>query len=110
MVLAELSGGVSQRFERLGDRDIPLLQPDRRAGCAHLGQAGADRRLSGDERGTAGRATVLRVVVGEGHAFFADAVDVGRHVADDAMGVAADVGLPDVVAEDDENIGLFGLR
>jgi hypothetical protein len=40
---------------------------------------------------------------------FADTIDIGRHVADKTVGVAADVCLADVVAENDENVGFFGL-
>ena len=69
VVLAELAGGVAERLEQLGDGRVFLLQADRGAGHADLGQAGADRILAGDEAGAAGGAALLRVVVGEGHAF-----------------------------------------
>ena len=54
--------------------------------------------------GPAGGAGLLRVVVGEGHAFVEDAVDVGRAVAHHAAGVVADVRLADIVAEDDDDV------
>ena len=60
------------------------------------------------------RATVLRVVVGEHHAFAGDAVDVGGSIAHQAERVGTDIGLPDVVTVDDEDVGpcwlLLGLR
>ena len=56
--------------------------------------------------GAAGRAALLGVVVGEHHAFPGDAVDVRRAVAHHADRVGADVGLADVVAEDDEDVRL----
>ena len=71
MVLAELAGGVAERLEQLGDGRVFLLQADRGAGHADLGQAGADRVLAGDEARAAGGAALLGVVVGEGHAFLA---------------------------------------
>ena len=40
MVLAELAGRVAERLQRLGDRDVAILQADRRTGDADLGQAG----------------------------------------------------------------------
>ena len=74
-----------------------------------LGQAGADRVLAGDERGAAGRAALLAVVVGEGRAFVGDAVDVGRAVAHLAAVVVADVPPADVVAPEDEDVRLAGF-
>ena len=56
VVLAELSGGVAERLERLGDRDVAILQPDRRAGNADLAEAGAQAHLTGDEGRAARRA------------------------------------------------------
>ena len=106
MVLAELSRRIAQRLERLGDGDVAVLQADRSAGRADLGQAGAQAGLAGDERRAARRAAVLRVIVGEHHAFLGDAVDVRRLVAHHAERVGADVGLADVVAEDDEDVRL----
>ncbi len=60
------------------------LEAQRGAGQAHLGQAGAQTVLAGDERGAPRRAALLGVVVGEDHAFLGDAVDVGRPVAHQA--------------------------
>ena len=78
VVLAELAGGVALRLEQFGNRRVFLLQPQRSARQADLGQAGAQAGLAGDERRPAGRAALLGVVVREHHAFLGDAVDVGR--------------------------------
>ena len=110
MVLAELAGGIAERLERLGDGDVAVLQADRRAGNADLAQAGAQADLAGDEGRAARRAAVLGVVVGEHHAFLGDAVDVRRLVAHQPAGIGADVGLADVVAEDDEDVRLRRAR
>ena len=59
VVLAELAGGVAERLEQFGDGRVFLLQADRGAGHADLGQAGADRVLAGDEAGAAGGAALL---------------------------------------------------
>ena len=80
--------------------------PSGRAGQADLGEAGADRRLAGDEGGAAGGAALLAVPVGEQRALLGDAVDVGRPVAHHAVVVGADVELADVVAPDDEDVRL----
>ena len=61
MVLAELAGGIAERLEQLGDRRVFLLQPERGARQADLGQAGAQAGLAGDERGAAGGAALLGV-------------------------------------------------
>src|SRR5215472_17826898 len=59
VVLAELAGGVAQGLQELGDGGIFRLQTELRAGKSYLGEAGADRRLAGDEGSAPGRATLL---------------------------------------------------
>ena len=107
VVLAELAGGVAERLEQLGDGGVFLLQADGGARHADLGEAGADRVLAGDETGAARRAALLGVIVGEGHALMADAVDVLGGVAHHAKTVAADVPVADIVAPEDEDIGFL---
>ena len=107
VVLAELAGGVAERLQELRDRRIAVLQPDRRGRCPDLGEPGAQRRLTGDERRSPRRAALLGVVVDEHHAFLGDPVDVRRLVAHQAVRIGADVGKPDVVAEDDEDVRLL---
>ena len=65
VVLAELAGHVALRPQQRGDRRVFLLHALGRARQADLGQAGADRRLAGDEGGAAGGAALLAVPVGE---------------------------------------------
>ena len=110
VVLAELAGHVALRLEQTGDGRVFLLHAFGCAGQSDLGQAGAHRRLAGDERGAAGRAALLAVPVGEDGAFFGDAVNVGRLVAHHAHVVGADVELADVVTPDDQDVGLVGCR
>ncbi len=81
MVLAELAGGVAERLHDIGDARIVRPEPELGARQADLRQAGADRRLPGNEGGAAGGAALLAIPVGEHRAFFGDAVDVGRPVA-----------------------------
>ena len=106
VVLAELAGHVAERLEQLGDGRVGLGQAFRCARQADLGEAGADGRLAGDERRASGGAALLAIPVGEQRAFLGDAVDVRRLVAHHALVVGADVELADVVAPDDEDVGL----
>src|SRR5262249_31765527 len=110
MILAELAAHVAERLENVGDRRIFRLQTEVGAGQADLGQAGADRRLPGDERGPPCCTTLLSVPVGEVAALFGDAVDVRGAIPHDAVVVEADVEPTDVVAPDDQDVGLVGLR
>src|SRR5262249_36735967 len=110
MVLAELAGGVAERLERLRNRDVTILQTDGGTGYADLAEPGAQADLPGDEGRAAGGAGVLRVVVGKNHAFIGDAVDIRRLVTHQPARIGADVGLADVVAEDDEDVRLCGAR
>src|SRR4051794_2252278 len=107
MVLAELAGGISQRFEQLGDRGIFLLKSDIRTGHTDLRQARADWVLPADEAGSARGAALLRIIVGKGDAFFGDAVDIRRAVAHRATAKVADVPDADVVSPKDEDIWLL---
>jgi hypothetical protein len=71
----------------------------------HLAQPRAKDALPGDESGTARGAALLALVVGEEHSFFGDAIDVGRSVADHALGEDSQIRNADVVAPDDEHVG-----
>src|SRR5229473_6330258 len=104
MIFAELAGGIAERLERFRDRYVLRLKPYRSARKSDLGHPRAVNRLTGDERRTARRATVLGVVVREHHAFAGDAVDVRRLVAHQAERIGADVALADVVAPDDKDV------
>ncbi len=107
VVLAELAADVALRFEQFGDGRIFGLQAEFRSGQADLGQAGANRRLAGDERGAAGGTALLAIPVGEHRAFFGDAVDVRGPIPHDAVVVGADVEPADVIAPDDQDVRLF---
>jgi hypothetical protein len=52
---------------------------------------------------------LLGVVVGELHALVGDPVDVGRGVSHQTEAVGREVGLADIVAEDDQNVGFVSL-
>ncbi|MNE36694.1 hypothetical protein D3C80_1305140 [compost metagenome] len=108
VVLAELAGRIALGLQCLGNGDVTLLQTHRSTRDADFRQAGTQRCLASDERRPAGGAAVLRIVVGEHHAFFGNPVDVRSLVADHAHGVGADVGLANIVAEDHENVGFLG--
>jgi hypothetical protein len=106
MVFTELTGGIAQRLEQLGDGRVSRFQTDGRTRNADLRKAGAQRALAGDERRPPRRAALLGVIVGEHHAFFGDAIDIRRLVAHQAKRIGADIGLADIVAEDDEDVRL----
>ena len=110
VVLAELSGGVALALEDRGHGHVGLLPAFLRAGQTDLGHAGADGHAAADEGRATRRAALLRVVIGEGDAFFGDAIDVRRLVAHHAAAVVADVPGADVVAPDDEDVGFLVRR
>ncbi len=84
----------------------PRGQPVGRARLADRGHAGADRQLAGDEVRATRRAARLGVVVGEQHAFLGELVEVRRPPGHHAAVVSADVPDADVVAHDDDDVGL----
>ena len=78
MVLAELPGRIALRLEQVGNGRVFLRQAFFRGRQPDFQQAGAQRRLAGDE-GRASRGTdSLPVVVGEDRALIGDAVDIRR--------------------------------
>ena len=109
MVFAELAGGVALGLEQLGDGHVAGLEALRGAGQADFRVAGAQAALAGDERGATRRAALLGIVVREDHAFLGDAINVGRFEAHQSHRVGADVGLADVVAPDDDDVGFLAL-
>jgi hypothetical protein len=64
--------------------------------------------LTREERRTTGSAALLAIVVEETKPFLCEAVDVGRLVTHDAVAIAAQIRDADIIAEDDENVGLSG--
>jgi len=56
------------------------------------------------------RAALLGVIAGEHQAFARNAINVRRAVAHQAERVGADVGLADIVAENDEDVRLLARR
>ena len=107
VVFAELPAHVAHRLEHFCDGGVFLGEPLLGTGQAHFEQAGAYGRLAGEEGGASGRATVLAVPVGEQGTFPCDAVNVGGFVPHGAQVVRADVVPPDVVAPDDDDVGLL---
>ena len=89
MVLAELAGRVALVLEAGGDGHDVLLHPDRGAGDADFGEAGAIDALPGDEGRASRGAGLFAVGIGEHHAFLGDAVDVGRLVTHEPVRIAA---------------------
>jgi hypothetical protein len=106
VVLAVLGGHVALRLEQLGERRIFGLDALLGARHAHRRQAGAQRDLPGDERGTPGRAARLRVRVREQRALGSHPVDVGRPGAHDPAVIGADVKPAHVIGKNQEDVGL----
>jgi hypothetical protein len=106
VVLAKLACGVTLLLQQRGDGDDFVRHADRRCRDADLGQSGPKHALSGDERRASGGAGLLAVAVGEEHPLLGDAVDVRCLVTHQPVRVATQVRDADVVAPDDENVGL----
>jgi len=109
VVLAELTRCIAQRLEQRGDGRVFRFHAFRCTGKADLSQSGPDRRLAGDECGAPGSAALLAIPVGKHRPILCDAVDVRCPVAHQALIVGADVEAPDVIAPDDEDVGLLLL-
>ncbi len=110
MVLAELAGGVALHLERGRNGARLGRNADLGARLADRGHAGADGQLAHDEVRATRRAARLGVIVGEQHAFLGELIEVRRLAGHHAAVVSADVPHADVVAHDDDDVGLLGLR
>ena len=108
MVLAELAGVVAEIEQELGERRGAGPQIGRAAGQLRRNHAGAQRMHAGEEGVAAGGAALLGIVVREDRAFIADAIDVGRLADHQAAMVDARLVQADVVAHDEEDVGLLG--
>ncbi len=109
VVLAELAGGVALLLEQIGDRGRPVGNAMRRAGHADRQQSRPERVLPQNERGPPRRAALLRVKVGEHRPFLGHPVDVRRPVSHDSMIIRADIMNADVIAPDNQDVGLLAL-
>lgn len=107
MVLAKLAAGVTLHLEKVGNGRCPFGNPLRRTRHPDGQQPGAKWMLSCDERRATCRAALLGVGVSEESAFLGYAVDVRRFVAHQAEVIGTDIVNADVIASDDEDVGLF---
>jgi hypothetical protein len=80
VILSELARRVAHRLESGSNGGCFGRYPNFRARLADSSQTGSDRQLSGDEVGSTGRATRLRVVVGKAHALGRHSVEVRRAI------------------------------
>ena len=64
--------------------------------------------LPGDKSRSARGATLLAVIIGKYRAFFGYSVNIGGFVAHDAAAVITDIGNADIIAPNDQDIGLIG--
>jgi hypothetical protein len=106
VILAELTRRVTQILEQTADRRIKLAHAHRRAGKADFGHAAANAMLAREKGGPTGRAGLLCVILQKPQPLFGNAIDVGRFVAHQGVAVAADIGDPDIVAEDHQDVRL----
>ena len=110
MVLAELAGIVALIEQKLGDRRRAGPQPGRAAGQLRRNHAGAQRMHAGEESIAPGGAALLGVVSHEDRAVIADAIDIRRLADHQTAMVDARLHDADVIAHDEENVGLAGGR
>ena len=110
VVLAELAGVVAEIAQELGDRRRSGPQVGRAAWQLRRDHAGAQRMHAGEEGVAPGGAALLGVISHEDRAFVADAVDVGRFPDHQAAMVDARLHPADVVAHDEQDVGLLRRR
>jgi len=85
MVLAELTGDVTVRLQKLGDGRVFGAHSLRGGGDADLGEAGAVAGLPCDKRGASRGTGLLAIRIREPHSFLGDTIDVGRLIAHETV-------------------------
>jgi hypothetical protein len=108
VVLAELTGGVAEIVQELGERRCSWLQERRAARQLRRDHACAERRHAGEEGIAPGRAALLGVIRGEHRTLTPDAVDVGCLSQPQSTLVEPDLHPADVIAHDEKDIWLLG--
>src|SRR5215831_18861258 len=109
MVLAKLACRVAEIKEELGKRRGAGLQVTRTARELRRDHASAYWQHPGKEGVTPGGAALLRVIVSKQSAFLRYAVDIWRFAQRQAAMISADLHPADVIAHDEENVGLTRL-
>src|SRR5262249_7322899 len=104
MVLAELAGRVSHRFEDVGDSDRLIRDAEWSSGLSDCRKAGAKWQFASDEVRPSGGATGFRIIIGEAHSLGGQAVEIGCPSRHDTLVIDLNIGPPDVVAHDDNDI------
>ena len=105
--LAEAGGGVAGALQQLPQRDLPGDEPLRQAGRHRLHRPGADRMAPGHQRRARRHAVALDVEVEAGQAFSRQGVDPRRRrAAQDTAAVATEFAPPQIVGQDQDDVGL----
>ncbi len=107
MVLAELACRVAEIIQEPGEVRRAGPQIGRASGNFRQDHADAHRLHAGDERSAASRAALLGIVRHEFRTFVADAIDVRRFADHQALVVDARLHPADVVAHDEQDVGLL---
>ena len=111
VILAVLRSRVTLRLQEFGNRRVFGIQALLGARQSDFAVAGTKDALPGDERRPPRRAAVLGIVVGEHHAIFGDDGRCWASGSPSARAcIRADVALADVIAPDDDDVGLVGCQ
>ena len=107
MVFAELSRGITLRPQQFRHGGVQIANAFIRARQSDFGHPRAKGALAEHERGAAGSAALLAVVIREHDAFARDAVDVGCVIPHRPVIVRADVPGADVVSPNNHDVRLL---
>ena len=109
MDLAELTSRIAHRPQHRGYGRSFIRHSQWCARLSNRRQPGADWKLAGNEICATGRATRLRVVIGEPHALRGKPIKMGRPACHDALVVDPDIEPADVITHNEDDVGLMGL-
>ncbi len=112
VILAELPGRIALSYQQLSNGWLLFIETQIGAGHSYFTQACAEHTLSRDKCGAACGTALLSVVISKVNAFIGNAVNVGSFVTHQTFRVSAGagIGLTDVVAPNDNDVGFLILR
>ena len=105
VVFTKLAGAIALGLEQFSNGGIFCLKASFGARQPHLAETGAEDALAGNEGSTTSGAALFGVVVNEATTLLSHTVNVGGLIAHQAIAVAAQIALADVVTPEDENVG-----
>src|SRR5262245_10759645 len=109
MVFTKLSCCIPKVFHEFTYAWVVKAKSQCRARHTHFCESCPDRRLPRNKCSAASCATLLSIKISKHRSLFGNTVDVGSAISHDAMVIATHIEPADIIAHDEQDVGLFVL-